>query len=409
MKTRVTFFCRLFYCLLTAAVAACSSPRSAILPQTAAPEFAVGADHARAGYKLLYLFKGGGNGAEPFAGLTKLGSLFYGVAYGNRVGAGGYGTVFSIAPSGKEHTLYAFKGAPSDGAEPVGNLVAVGNTLYGTTYNGGKYFSGTIFSITSSGHEHVVYSFKGGSTDGAQPAAGLIELGGKLYGTTQMGGSVGAGTVFEATSSGTEHPLHAFTGYPSDGDSPQGSLIAVHGKLYGTTHNGGKNGEGTVFEMSTSGKEGWIYSFAGAPNDGYLPYGGLTIAGKGFYGTTSGGNGGIYAITPSGKETFAYAFKGGPGDGAAPVGNLVHVGHEFFGTTTGGGAHDMGTIFEAGRSSEKMLYSFKGSPKDGADPHGTLLYDKDGGVLYGTTVEGGVSISGGRPYSEAGSIFRFKP
>jgi uncharacterized repeat protein (TIGR03803 family) len=404
-----TFPRRCSFSLLAAAmtVAGCGSPRlnAPFVPSGAAPaRIVVG----KAAYKVLHLFKGGADGAEPFAGLTKLGSSFYGVTYGNRVGSGGFGTVFSITSAGKERTLYAFKGTP-DGAEPAGNLLVVGSTLYGTTYNGGKYFAGTIFSVTSSGHEHVVYNFKGGTTDGAQPATGMIELGGKLYGTTQMGGSAGAGTVFEATTSGTEHPLHSFKGYPSDGDSPQGSLIAVHGKLYGTTHNGGKNQDGTVFEMSTSGKEGWIYSFAGAPSDGYEPYGGLTAAGTGFYGTTSGGDGGIYAITSSGKETLAYAFKGGPGDGSSPVGNLVPVHGELYGTTTGGGANDMGTIFEAGPTGEKLLYSFKGAPKDGADPYGTLLYDKAGSTFYGTTVEGGNTVSGGRPYPQAGALFRFKP
>jgi uncharacterized repeat protein (TIGR03803 family) len=402
-----TFSRRLSFSFPAAAMvlAACGSPHAIapFVPAGAAPErVAV----AKGGYKLLHLFKGGADGAEPYAGLTKLGSTFYGVTYGNRVGSGGFGTVFSITSTGKEVTIYAFKGVP-DGAEPAGTLLVVNGTLYGTTYNGGKYSAGTIFSITPSGHEQVVYNFKGGTTDGAQPATGLIELGGKLYGTTTMGGSTGAGTVFEATTTGTEHPVHEFKGFPSDGNSPMGSLIAEHGKLYGTTHNGGKNQDGTVFEMSTSGKEGWIYSFAGAPDDGYLPYGGLTVAGKGFYGTTSGGDGAIYAITSSGKETLSYAFKGGPSDGSSPAGNLVRVGHKLYGTTIGGGAKQMGTIFEAGPHGEGVRYNFNGSPKDGADPYGTLVYDD--GVLYGTTLEGGISISGGRPYPEAGSVFSFKP
>jgi hypothetical protein len=35
--------------------------------------------------------------------------------------------------------------------------------------------------------ENVIYSFKGGATDVAAPVAGLISVGGKLYGTTAQG------------------------------------------------------------------------------------------------------------------------------------------------------------------------------------------------------------------------------
>ena len=52
-----------------------------------------------------------------------------------------------------------------------------------------------VFNITTSGAESVLYRFAGHS-DGANPNAGLTNVGGTLYGTTLYGGASGEGTVF---------------------------------------------------------------------------------------------------------------------------------------------------------------------------------------------------------------------
>ena len=62
-------------------------------------------------------------------------------------GYSNFGTVFSITPSGKVTTLYAFTGG-SDGARPDGGLINVRTTLYGTTVGGGTYSDGTVYSVT---------------------------------------------------------------------------------------------------------------------------------------------------------------------------------------------------------------------------------------------------------------------
>src|SRR5271166_5494398 len=79
-------------------------------------------------------------------------------------------------------SLYRFK-AGSDGGYPYGQLINVNGKLYGTTTEGGANGYGTVFDMTTSGQEHVIYSFKSGK-DGAYPCAGLANVGGKLYGTT---------------------------------------------------------------------------------------------------------------------------------------------------------------------------------------------------------------------------------
>jgi uncharacterized repeat protein (TIGR03803 family) len=152
----------------------------------------------------VYSFQGGTDGSFPVAGLIRDDGILYGTTeYG---GAGAGGTVFSLNPTTDAETLlYSFCSQQNcaDGAGPSAGLIRVGDTLYGTTYNGGANGMGTVFSINhSSGAEAVVYSFQG-STDGANPVAGLINVGGTLYGTTMGGGTGtcngGCGTVFEIT------------------------------------------------------------------------------------------------------------------------------------------------------------------------------------------------------------------
>ena len=115
-------------------------------------------------------------------------------------GANGYGTVFSITPSGTEIVLHSFGGS-GDGEEPVAGLIRFKGKLYGTTASGGANGDGTVFSIAPSGRETVRYSFKGGSGDGANPSAGLVNVKDTLYGTTSSGGANSWGTVFSMTSS----------------------------------------------------------------------------------------------------------------------------------------------------------------------------------------------------------------
>ena len=170
----------------------------------------------------------------------------------------------------------------NDGRDPhAGPLVKVKGTLYGTTVYGGgpchdRCFGGTVFAITTSGSETVLHSFEARSGgDGKNPRAGLIDGAGTLYGTTVHGGSASCycGTVFKVTLSGAETVLHSFTGNP-DGFGPDAGLLDVNGTLYGTTINGGANGDGTVFAIAPSGKETVLHSFAGQP-DGAHPYAGL--------------------------------------------------------------------------------------------------------------------------------------
>jgi uncharacterized repeat protein (TIGR03803 family) len=142
--------------------------------------------------------------------------------------------------------------------------------------------------------------------------AGLIAVKGVLYGTTSGFGESENGTVFAITTAGKERVLHTFRGRNgtrlTDGANPDAGLIAMNGFLYGTTSGGDTRNTGTVFEVSTSGQERVIYSFGqrGAP-DGFLPEAGLTVLNGELYGTTVGGGVPITASTASSSQSTAPA------------------------------------------------------------------------------------------------------
>ena len=110
---------------------------------------------------------------------------------------------------------------------------------------------GTVFKISPSGKETVLHTFTG--TDGANPTAKLININGRLYGTTPNGGANGYGTVFSITQSGHLATVHNFAGYPKDGAYPEGALTNVNGTLYGKTNEGGTYNDGTVYSVTTAG------------------------------------------------------------------------------------------------------------------------------------------------------------
>jgi uncharacterized repeat protein (TIGR03803 family) len=303
----------------------------------------------------LYSFAGYPyDGADPAASLINVNGTLYGTTYAGS--ANNDGTVFSITPSGTETVLHSFAGSPYDGAHPAG-LINVKGTLYGTTASGGANDLGTVFSLapTPSGTETTLYSFAGGN-DGASPKAGLINVKGTLYGTTSLGGancgsSGGCGTVFAITPSGAETVLYTFGG-GTDGRYPVAGLINVKGKLYGTTFLGGANcgtrgGCGTVFAVTPSGAEAVLHSFAGG-SDGANPHAGLINVKGTLYGTTSsgGGNGDgtVFAIPSFGSETVLHSFAG-DSDGANPQAGLINVNGTLYGTTELGGANNDGTVF----------------------------------------------------------------
>ena len=138
------------------------------------------------GFKTIFQFNGS-NGGDPEAALTVVNGTFYGTT--KQGGAYGKGTVFSLTTTGEEHRIYSF-GSGNDGSNPVARLIAVNGALYGTTYKGGTSDNGTVFRMSTAGKERWLYSFRAGA-DGVGPASGLTDVQGTLYGTTEDGGAFG--------------------------------------------------------------------------------------------------------------------------------------------------------------------------------------------------------------------------
>jgi len=169
-------------------------------------------DPATGAETILYSFCSEGgycpDGEEPAAALINVNGILYGttefgsVAYCKRT----CGTVFALdLATGAERVLHYF--GAEDGRYPEAALIDVNGTLYGTTVYGGSggggcyetYGCGTVFSLDpGTGSEFVVYNFcsKKNCRDGALPMSKLIDVKGKLYGTTAAGGSYGQGTIF---------------------------------------------------------------------------------------------------------------------------------------------------------------------------------------------------------------------
>jgi uncharacterized repeat protein (TIGR03803 family) len=277
--------------------------------------------------------------------------------------------VFKVDTTKKETVLYRFKGG-KDGMQPWAGLTqdAVGN-FYGTTYQGGdpscgfEFGCGTVFKLDKTGKETVLHRFAFGADSGF-PAGGLVmDKEGNLYGTTYGNGTAAPGTVYKVTKDGKETVLHTFkTG--SDGDAPMGSLIMdTEGNLYGTTSGNPGDNFGTVFKMTPKGKETVLYRFLGVP-DGQQPQAGVVMDAAGnLYGTTlSGGNlnckqnsgngcGTVFKVSKNGNETLLYEFVAGSDGGFPRAGVLLDSKGNLYGTTPYAGSYNecelgCGVVFE---------------------------------------------------------------
>jgi uncharacterized repeat protein (TIGR03803 family) len=288
----------------------------------------------------------------------------------------------------------------SDGAHPQARLILSGNTLYGTTPDGGPPGFGTVFAVNTDGtgftNLHIFtaanYIDIGGAgngvfinSDGIRPYAKLILSGNTLYGTAFGGGTSGSGTVFAINTDGTGFTtLHSFADpYPG----PIAGLILSGNTLYGTTLQGGSLGFGTVFAVNTDGTSfTTLYSFT-CGSDGCRPWAELILSGNTLYGTTSEGNSGygtVFAVNTDGTgfttlHSFAISV------GAYPKARLILLGNTLYGTTTGGGSSFLGTVFavKTDGTGFRKLHNFTGG-SDESDPYAGLIASSSGKTLYGT-------------------------
>jgi uncharacterized repeat protein (TIGR03803 family) len=367
-------------------------------------------------------------------------------------GTSGYGEIIKLNINTQaESIVYSFAGGTADGSYPYGSLMQASNdSLYGMTYNGGKYGNGVIYEFNIVGGTYdTIYSFSGSSTDGANPYGALLQAKDGslfLYGMTYQGGSSGNGMLFKYNITtpgitdlndftnneypygnlieGSDNNFYGMTnsggtnGYglvfqynyltPTytvlasfndvNGANPYGGLVQTPDNvLYGLTNSGGAQGSGNIFKCTTTGTLTNLFNFASSAI-GYAPYGSFIQASDGnMYGmTNSGGSWGYGSIvkynTASGVTTSLGGFT--DTNGATPYGNLIQAKDgNFYGVTSAGGAANNGMLFKYDTTLHIIdtVASFLGV--NGSNPHGSLIQAKDGN-FYGTTNQGGANNQG---------------
>lgn len=344
------------------------------------------------------------DGASPLGDLIVSGNTLYGTTVNG--GSSGMGTVFRANTDGTGiTTLHTFTPIAepdftnSDGINPYAGLTLSGNALYGTTVNAGSFGRGTVFKVNTDGTGFTtIYNFSGGS-DGGYPYCTLILSGNTLYGTTPC---CYGGTVFAVSRDGTEFTtLYSFSG-GIDGSGPSGGLVLSSNTLYGTTVGGGTSFHGTVFALNTDGT-GFttLYNFAG-DFDGVGPYDALILASNTLYGTTirggSSNNGTVFAVETSGTGfRTLHTFTGGS-DGGLSGASLVLSSNTLYGTTQEGGTFGKGTVFAVNTDGTGFtnLHSFTNAPSytNSDGAYPDATLAVSSHTLYGTARAGGIFGNG---------------
>lgn len=353
-------------------------------------------------YKVLKTFTGS-DGGNPYGTVLVDGGKMYGMA--SSQATVGNGVVFSMDLNGSNYTIlhsFAHPRSATDGANPWGDLLRLGNDLYGMTYYGGANHpttsTGVVFRMGIDGSNFtLLHKFAGGATDGAYPYGSLTFENGGLYGMTYLGGVSNDGAIFRMETNGANFSLvHSFA-RGRDGGLPYGDLLTVGDRFYGMTSDGGSNvGRGTLFSIGTNGT-GYqvLHDFSGG--DGSIPRGSLLELDGVLYGTTTDGGsnsnrGIVFRINSDGSDyEILRDFAGGSADGADPFsGDLVAFGDTLYGLTQFGGTNNYGTLFSLNTNGGDfvVLHSFRGG-SDGVYPYGGL--ELSDGVLYGMTANGGPS------------------
>jgi uncharacterized repeat protein (TIGR03803 family) len=293
-----------------------------------------------------------------------------------------------------------FYNLPAGLKNPRGLAAGTDGNLYGTTQLGGASGSGTVFKMTPGGKFTVLASF--GSPNGERPSASLaVAQNGDMYGVTENGGAYGYGTVFKVTQSGTLTTLVSFDDALLGGYPNCKLLYGYPGAFYGSTSDsslappGQQNG--TIFTIATDG----------------------TFSNYGYHGQATGfawGDNALYGVNES-SQAFQIDLDGnytvigtlpGPPMGCA----LMHAGDGmiiyftngfsgFYGTTYSGGSHGTGCIYSLTQEGDvSIVRSFDaesagiGTPNTtGARPQGSLIQGFDG-YLYGSTHSGGTNGHG---------------
>jgi uncharacterized repeat protein (TIGR03803 family) len=229
----------------------------------------------------------------------------------------------------------------------------------------------------------------------------------RLWGMTPMGGAEDKGTLFRIDADGTDFTVeHHFS--ETSGWAPEGTLcLADNGKLYGTTNFGGSGSPaaGTLFSFDpASGTYTTLVNFNNS--NGGFGWGGLIATPEGMlYGATYGGSstgGSIFSLDPT-SDTYTVRYNLTQATDGGGITSVLyrHTDGQLYGCAAYGGVNNAGTLFRFDPSTNVFtkLHDLGGGP-NGKTPYGNLCPGGNG-WFYGTTFEGGTD--------NKGTLFKYSP
>jgi uncharacterized repeat protein (TIGR03803 family) len=339
----------------------------------------------------------GSNGSSPMGAplVDANGDLFGTTQFG---GSAGQGAVFEMVHGASGYSspnlIYTF--SYTDGAEPTGPLIAdangdlFGTTMQGGTLPGGASGSGTVFELVNTGSGYslnTLHTFDG--ADGSYLYSGVIaDANGDLFGATYSS-SGGNATVYELVNTGSGYTFETIATLKngvSGGDIIGGLTLDSQGDIFGTAEVGGTGGFGTVFEVvhTASGYNSTplvIASFSGA--NGALPEAGVIVDASGnLYGATDGGG-------ASGAGTVFELNSAAPTNEQAALALKVNGGAGLIG---GAGEHDVAFTVAGLETGDTGVVTFTDSANHTVTVNvtaGQVQYTAD----FGALTDGAISSS----------------
>jgi uncharacterized repeat protein (TIGR03803 family) len=329
-----------------------------------------------------------GQGASPYATvvLDTANGLYYGVTPGG--GPTNLAVIYSYNPvTGQYNNVYDLKDSEGALYAQLTYDAYYNGSFYGTTYQGGAYLSGSIFSFNPATNQFKTLLSFDDTTGGAYGPASiryLTQANGMFYGTTLYGGS-GNGTLYSFNPvTNKDSVLLAFNG--TNGSQPVGYPLVYDNKngiLYGTTQNGGSNNYGEIFSYTiNTGQQNVVHNFSGA--DGVQPEGIIydSVSGLIYGVSTYGGDSGMGAIFSFNPATNTEKVLYSMGNVVKISNNLLTLGPcgVLYWVAGQNGAHNAGTIYSLNpvTGQAKLEYTFTSTP-DGNFPNSNLTLVQAGG------------------------------
>lgn len=348
----------------------------------------------------------GPNGWGFYNNVTPYNNKLYCISH--QGGTNGYGALYVIDPAlpyGSNTTIIKQLDFAGGGTGNNCEMIVYNNKLYGTMYQGGSDFSGTLFELdpaTNTFTKLVDFVY---NTSGRGPMGKLVQNGSKFLGLCSSGGTNGTGTIYEwdpANPTVLTNKASFKANTYSEALNPGSTLAYANSKFYGVTFNGGFVNQGNLFEYDyTTNTLTTKLNFNAAEN-GRIPYGKPVLLDGKLYGTCYQGPQEIFG-TPYGclwsfdPSTSVYSRKflfdnvNNAANGRAPISSPIAFNGKLYGTTSNGGTSDYGLLYEYDPITNGYIKKDM-QPIGGAFPIGepTLYNNK----LYGLTNANGAGNYG---------------